>query len=318
VTETCDSPHPTRTRVGTRTRTRARTHTPTRTRTHRAATALALITVLLASAACGAGSSDRAGTDGSDRPASTLVIHLVRSAGTDAYVEAALLDRGQDPADLTDAVRLSVEGLLVLTGDERGGPVSALLPDLTSSVPPGVRLLGVSIEDGLVTVDLGGELRDAGGSSLKERTFAQQLAHTALLDASLTGVRLLVDGTAVTELWGHLDWSEPLLADPSALSPITIEEPGPATVTSGTDRITVRGRASVPGGRVLLRLEDPAGNVVAEATVTATAAAPARGSWSWDVRLPGAGDWVIVARAEASSDVAAGTVFETRRSTASE
>jgi hypothetical protein len=74
----------------------------------------------------------------------------------------------------------------------------------------------------------------------------------------------------------------------------------------------------VPGGRVLLRLEDTAGNVVAEATVTATAAAPSRGSWSWDVRLPGAGDWVIVARAAEPGGAVGGVAFETRRSTTAE
>jgi hypothetical protein len=274
----------------------------------RASASVALVLGLLVAAGCGPGPDGRAGPEG---PSSIVAVFLVRSAGADAFVEPALLDRGVIPVDTTAAVRSAIEGLLVLTGEGRGQPVSQVTPDLTSSVPPGIGLLDVRIEDGIVTVDLGGELIAAGGSSLEERTFAQQLAHSALLDDSLTSVRLLVDGVAVTELWGHLDWSEPLRADPSALSPIIIEEPGPATVIVGAGAITVRGQAGVPGGRIVLHLEDGAGAVVAEGQVTATEAAPARGEWNWEVRIPGTGEWVIVARSAGAG--AGGVVFETRR-----
>jgi hypothetical protein len=45
--------------------------------------------------------------------------------------------------------------------------------------------------------------------------FAQQLAHTALLDSSLNELRVLINGEAISELWGHIDWSMPITADPS-------------------------------------------------------------------------------------------------------
>jgi len=288
-----------------------------RRRPERAGTALALLTAVIVVTGCGA-ESDRAQPVEPAWSSTNAVFYLVRSGPTDDYVEGALLSKEFAPKDLTEAVHSALLGLLTLTPDEMGGPISELLPGLTSSVPPGIALLGVSIEDGLVTVDLGVELRATSGSSLQERTFAQQLAHTALLDSSLDAVRLLIDGAAVTELWGHLDWSEPLRADPAALSPITIDDPGPATVRSGDAQVTVRGRASVPGGKVLLRLEDETGTSVAAASVTASESAPGRGDWSWDVRYPSPGTWVIVAQVAEPSDGAGGAVFETRRTTAYE
>jgi len=281
---------------------------------------LVLLLTMFAATSCGPGAPDPAQPGPSDRPtefSEDFVLYFVRSGASDAYVEAAEWRRDVIPDDLTAAVRTAVE-LLLLAAVEPGEPVSALLPDLTSFAPPGVSVLGVVIEDDIVVIDLSGEVRSPSGSSLQERVFAQQLAHTALLDRSLTSVRLLVDGAPISELWGHLDWSVPLRADPAALSPIVIEEPGPATTRVGDPRITVAGQASVPGGKVLLRLEDEAGRVAAEASVTATEAAPGRGAWTWDVRLPDPGTWIIVARAAEPSDGPGAVPFETRRATSYE
>ena len=250
---------------------------------------LVLLLTMFAATSCGPGAPDPAQPGPSDRPtefSEDFVLYFVRSGASDAYVEAAEWRRDVIPDDLTAAVRTAVE-LLLLAAVEPGEPVSALLPDLTSFAPPGVSVLGVVIEDDIVVIDLSGELRSTSGSSLQERAFAQQLAHTALLDRSLTSVRVLVDGAPISELWGHLDWSVPL-------------------------------RASVPGGKVLLRLEDEAGRVAAETSVTATEAAPGRGAWTWDVRLPDPGTWIIVARAAEPSDGPGAVPFETRRATSYE
>jgi hypothetical protein len=68
-----------------------------------------------------------------------------------------------------------------------------------------------------VSIDLDDGIRLTSGSSSEESLFAQQLAHTALLDASLTEVRVLINGQQISDLWGHLDWSLPITADPTVL-----------------------------------------------------------------------------------------------------
>jgi len=96
------------------------------------------------------------------------------------------------------------------------------------------------------------------------------------------------------------------------LSPVTIVEPLPTT-TSSSSSITVIGWASVFEGTVLLRLEDPAGKVVAEGFATASQGAPGRGTWAWDVTAPGPGRWVIVASATDPSGGEGPPPFELRR-----
>jgi hypothetical protein len=247
-----------------------------------------------------------------DVVSSTRTVFLVRSGPADLYVEPSQFDDGQVAADLADEVRLAVTGLLTLTGSQLERLNLTVLPDLFSSVPSGTTLNSVSVTDGVVTIDLGGAFATSSGSSSQERTFAQQLAHTVLLDPTLTAVVLLVDGASITELWGHLDWSEPLTADPFALSPVTIEEPLAAT-TSLTRTLTVRGQATVFEATVLVRLEDGSGEVVLEDFVTATEGGPGRGSWEWELTVPDAGTWTIVAGASDPSGGEGPPPFETRR-----
>jgi len=301
-----------------RTRSRARARAGARAgvgrRRSRSGRSILLVAAALVAVSCAPGGTARDGSEDSATASPIVLVHLVRSGPSEAYVEPTLLHVGEAPEDLTAAVRSAVQGLLVLTTDERGAAVSPVQPDLTSYVPAGIALLDVSIADGVVTVDLGGELLATSGTAAEERILTQQFAHTALLDDALTALRILVDGAPITRLWGHLDWSSPLTADRTALSPIMITEPGPATTRSGDPTMTVSGEAAVPKGRLLVHLEDAAGTIVTEAAVTATEAAPGRGTWDWEVRLPGPGTWTIVARST-DSDGRGIPPFETRRST---
>ncbi|MEX2619039.1 MAG: GerMN domain-containing protein [Egibacteraceae bacterium] len=177
-------------------------------------------------------------------------------------------------------------------------------PALTSLVPAGTEVLDVRIEDRVAVIDLSGDIADAGGSSAQESALAQQLAQTATQFETVDALRLLVDGQPIDELWGHLDWSQPLTADPAAVAPIIIEQP-----TWGAVRppgpVTASGSSVTFESTVELRLVAPDGTV-AEDTFT-TAAQPdvgRRGPWShtFDTEATTPGTWTIEAIEPDASD----------------
>jgi spore germination protein GerM len=67
--------------------------------------------------------------------------------------------------------------------------------DLRTSVPPGTRLRGAVVKDGLATIDLSGEINDIGGPAQKE-AFAQ-IVFTALGFDEVQRVRFSVEGEPV-------------------------------------------------------------------------------------------------------------------------
>ncbi len=238
-------------------------------------------------------------------PASTVVaVHLVRSAPTTFFVEPVPVRVPAVGDALAARVTAAVEALLGLAGTTDEG--------LTTSVPPGTTLERVSVEDGVVTVDLAGGIVGSSGSSAQETTFAQQLAHTVRVDTTIEAVRLLVAGQPITGLWGHLDWSQPVPVDPSALSPVTVTTPlAGEEVPVGP--VTFRGQATVFEGTVLVRLVDADGTVVADGFVTATQGGPSRGTWTWTVQLPGPGVFTLTAAETDPSDGEGRPPFSTSR-----
>ena len=222
----------------------------------------------------------------------TAVVHLVRSGPVAFFVEPVAVPvpaGAPDGDDVAARVGRAVTALLaVATPDD---------PDLVTSVPVGTVLRDVSVDGDVVTLDLGGAIVGSSGGSAQEVTFVQQLAHTVLAAAPGTsGVRLLVDGAPVESLWGHLDATVPVVADPFALSPVTIAVPAHgATVPVG--ELTVSGEATVFEATVLVRLERADGTLVEEGFVTATVGGPERGDWTWTVTVPGPGTYLVVAGA---------------------
>lgn len=177
-------------------------------------------------------------------------------------------------------------------------------PALTSLVPAGTEVLDVRIEDRIAVIDLSGDIASAGGGSAQESALAQQLAQTATQFETVDALRLLVDGQPIDELWGHLDWSQPITADPAAIAPIIIAQPAWGAVRP-PGPVTASGSSVTFESTVELRLVAPDGTV-AEDTFT-TAAQPAvgrRGPWShtFDTEATAPGTWTIEAIEPDASD----------------
>ena len=80
---------------------------------------------------------------------------------------------------------------------------SARDPDYRTGWPPGARVRDVRVGDGTVTVDIGRASRNNVGSEAAHQA-VQQLIWTATAASGQPGLRLLIDGQAVDELWGHV------------------------------------------------------------------------------------------------------------------
>jgi hypothetical protein len=80
---------------------------------------------------------------------------------------------------------------------------SAFDPDYSSGWPAAARLRGLSIDGDTVTVDLSRAATNNVGAEAAEQAI-QQLVWTATAASGRSGVRLLLEGEPVSELWGHV------------------------------------------------------------------------------------------------------------------
>lgn len=148
---------------------------------------------------------------------SLRTVFLVVNGPIDFTLQKVSVVDEEVASDLTDQVRLALAELFELTGTKLENYNRQQMTDLGTAVPQNININNVAITDGVVSIDLDDGIRLTSGSSSEELLFAQQLAHTALLDASLTEVRVLINGQQISDLWGHLDWSLPITADPTVL-----------------------------------------------------------------------------------------------------
>jgi hypothetical protein len=222
-----------------------------------------------------------------DQATSTVRIWVARATPDGVWVEpwASTGARTMAPA------RQAFQHLISVPPDD---------PALQTLAPEGTKLHGVDIDrdTGVLTVDVSADI-DAPGTghgSAQETAFAQQLAHTATQFAGVRSVRLLVDGEPIDELWGHLDWSQPIEPDPFALTPITIEEPRWGFRREGTGPLTASGQANTFEATLGVRLIDPDGEVFEEEWITATSGSGTRGTWTHTFGALGKrGTWVLEA-----------------------
>lgn len=203
-------------------------------------------------------------------PTSTVTAWYVRATPEAMWVEPVPVTGARTKA----VARAAMQALVLIEPDN---------PDLGTMAPEGTQVLGVDIDQdsGVLTVDLSEEVdpEGIGFGSAQEVAFSQQLAHTAAQFEGVESVRLLVEGEAITDLWGHVDWSEPVEPDLFALTPVTIEQPRWNWRREGLGPVTASGQANTFEATLAVRLVDPDGEVVSEEWITATSGSGTRGTW---------------------------------------
>jgi germination protein M len=160
------------------------------------------------------------------------------------------------------------------------GPTAAeKAAGLTSAVPSGSRLLGLSIDGTTARVDLSARFA-AGGGSLSMQARVAQVVYTLSQFPTIKAVDFMLDGSLVETLGGEgliLDAGQ-TRADWRAFEPaIFVESPGVGATLSSP--FTLSGTASVFEGSFQARLVDAGGGELASATVQASLGAPGRGRY---------------------------------------
>jgi germination protein M len=151
---------------------------------------------------------------------------------------------------------------------------------LVSAVPSGTRLLGITIRNGVATVDLTSEYQ-SGGGSLSMQTRLAQVVYTLTQFPTVQKVRFLLDGTPV-----NVFSSEGIVLDhPVGRSDYVnllpaIEVSKPVDGANVTSPVTVAGTANVFEANVTVEILDAAGKVVGKTFTTATCGTGCRGTYS--------------------------------------
>jgi hypothetical protein len=164
------------------------------------------------------------------------------------------------------------------------GPTQAeQLAGLGTAVPAGTRLLGLSIDAGVASVDLSGEFA-AGGGSLSMTARVAQVVYTLTRFPTVRAVEFFMDGEPIEALGGE----GVVLDDPQRRAryrdfepAIFVEAPGVGAVIANP--FTLEGTAMVFEGSFLARLVDSSGRRVVQVVVQATVGAPERGRFAEQV-----------------------------------
>lgn len=129
------------------------------------------------------------------RPAErTVSVYFIRTVGNQSTVEAVpRLARARGTAPLLVA---ALQELL------EGPSPSEQIKGLATAIPKGTRLRGVQIRDGIVVVDVSGEVESGGGSSSMLGRF-WQIVYTATQFAETPRVRILIDGQERAAMGGE-------------------------------------------------------------------------------------------------------------------
>ena len=142
-------------------------------------------------------------------------------------------DRPPDPRMTRSQVRLYFAGQqsALLAGEDRviehldtpTDQASAIVRELirgpesdrTGTIPDGTALLGLRIDEGIVYVDLSGDVSEnhPGGSESELMTIYSIVNSLTENVAGVKAVRILIEGDPVNTLAGHIDLRTPLQAD---------------------------------------------------------------------------------------------------------
>lgn len=214
-----------------------------------------------------------------DLPTEPVFVYLLGESTTGEpgpfLIPVSRLTEGTEPDDVETAIRSLLTGL-------RPSETEA---GLSTAVPEGSALLGLTADGGVAVVDLSSEFEDGGpGGSFSAMAKLAQLVWSATRDPEVSAVRLLIEGEAVEFFSSEgLEITDDLTrADFTELRPaILVDEPAWGSAIEMP--FTVAGVASVFEATVQWELRDAGGAVVATGFFTALDSAPAWGAFGGEI-----------------------------------
>jgi Immunoglobulin-like domain of bacterial spore germination/Sporulation and spore germination len=169
----------------------------------------------------------------------------------------------------------------LLSGPSRAERASGFF----SAIPAGTRLLGISINDGVATIDLTSEYQ-SGGGSLSMYFRLGQVVYTLTQFPTVKKVSFRLDGTPVNVFSSEgIVLSQPVGRDDyKDLLPVIVVA-RPTAGSRVTSPVTVSGSANVFEANVTVKVLDASGKVLRSTFTTATCGTGCRGTYSVDVRF---------------------------------
>jgi hypothetical protein len=152
-----------------------------------------------------------------------------------------------------------------------------------SQVPPGSQFLGLTVQDGIATVDLTSEFESGGGSASLDMRIAQ-VVYTLTQFPTVKGVLFQLDGESVDVLGGEgIVVDQPVARRDfrDLLPAILVRKPEIGERVSNP--VTVSGSANVFEANVSVEIVDANGKVVGSTFTTATCGTGCRGTFSVSV-----------------------------------
>jgi germination protein M len=149
-----------------------------------------------------------------------------------------------------------------------------------TQIPDGTELLGLSIDNGIATVDLTSEYESGGGTASMTMRLAQVVC-TLDQFPTVKGVLFQLDGSAVDVLGGEgIVIDHPLRCrDYNDLLPAILVT-SPAAGETVPTPVTITGSANVFEANLTVEIRDASGKVVGTAFTTATCGTGCRGTFS--------------------------------------
>ena len=146
--------------------------------------------------------------------------------------------------------------------------------EISSAVPNGTQLLGITIENGIATVDLSGEFGSAAGGSAYQQRLGQ-VVYTLTQFPSVKGVNLHIDGAGDANVLKRTDYVDLLPA-------MWVDRPAWGAAIGNPAHVT--GSADVFEATFRVAILDGSGKVLADQQVMATCGTGCRGTF--DVTVP--------------------------------
>ncbi|SHI45893.1 Gmad2 immunoglobulin-like domain-containing protein [Desulfofundulus thermosubterraneus] len=200
-----------------------------------------------------------------------LAVYYVKSTGQESYLvrEVHKVPPAKDPA-------LKAVQELISAEPSTPGAIRIL--------PPNTKVLGVTVKDGLATVNFSREVLEHPSAGAEgEALGIQSVVNTLTEFPEIRQVSFQVEGKVderTRDWWGHVGlYDQPFRRDLSRVyePAIWVTHPTPDQVVGVP--LLVKGSARVYEGTVNARLLDSQGKVLVSAYATATKAAPERGDF---------------------------------------
>ncbi|CAN5484635.1 hypothetical protein BH20CHL7_BH20CHL7_01590 [soil metagenome] len=215
-------------------------------------------------------------TDPTSAPVKTMVVRAYYVLAAGVGVEG-LVPTLRDVPESAGTARAAMEALL-------RGDILSDYRSLSSAIPAGTRLLGLTIRDGIATVDLSRQFESGGGSASAFYRLGQ-VVYTLTQFSTVNAVLFQVDGRTVTTFGSEgivLDGPQTRADYEDLLPAVFVDRPAFGAAAGNPLRLT--GTANVFEATFMITILDGSGRKLMEQHATASCGTGCRGTFDVTLR----------------------------------